>query len=121
MAEKDNIPSYSTLRNWTANNTDEDNNGQHPITELSVIDVIIIAACSVLIVCALLGNVLVIFSVATNRRLRTVTNCYIVSLAVADTLVAVLVMPLAVAEDVTRKWLLGRQVGLVNLLLLAQS
>ena len=44
----------------------------------------------------LFGNVLVILSVYRERSLQTVTNYFIVSLALADLLVAVVVMPFAV-------------------------
>ena len=47
------------------------------------------------------GNVLVCLSVWTERSLQTVTNYFIVSLAVADLMVALLVMPLAVYVEVT--------------------
>lgn len=48
------------------------------------------------------GNVLVCASVCTERSLQTVTNYFIVSLAVADLMVAVLVMPLAVYVEVSQ-------------------
>uniref|UniRef100_T1GT14 G-protein coupled receptors family 1 profile domain-containing protein n=1 Tax=Megaselia scalaris TaxID=36166 RepID=T1GT14_MEGSC len=49
----------------------------------------------------LFGNVLVILSVCRERSLQTVTNYFIVSLAIADLLVAVVVMPFAVYVLVT--------------------
>ncbi|XP_025992168.2 dopamine D2-like receptor isoform X3 [Solenopsis invicta] len=52
----------------------------------------------------LFGNVLVILAVVKERTLQTVTNYFIVSLAVADLLVAVLVMPFAVYVLVNGSW-----------------
>lgn len=46
------------------------------------------------------GNGLVCASVFLERNLKTVTNYFIVSLAVADIMVALLVMPLAVYVEV---------------------
>jgi hypothetical protein len=48
-----------------------------------------------------LGNLLVILSVIKEKNLRTVTNYFVVSLAVADLTVSALVMPLAVYLEVT--------------------
>lgn len=53
------------------------------------------------------GNVLVVMSVYRERSLRTVTNYFICSLAVADIMVAVMVMPLAIYLEVTQIWLLS--------------
>jgi len=50
-----------------------------------------------------IGNTLVIAAVATTRRLRTVTNCFVMSLAVADWLVGMFVMPLKVVFHLSRK------------------
>lgn len=49
-----------------------------------------------LIIITIFGNTLVILSVITTRRLRTVTNCFVMSLAVADWMVGIFVMPPAV-------------------------
>ncbi|XP_046994296.1 octopamine receptor-like [Schistocerca americana] len=56
------------------------------------------------------GNTLIIAAVVTTRRLRTVTNCFVMSLAVADWLVGLFVMPLAVAYHVMGKWHFGWQI-----------
>ncbi|KAM6985337.1 dopamine receptor D4 related sequence [Aplochiton taeniatus] len=52
-----------------------------------------------LIVIIILGNVLVCLSVLTERSLKTATNYFIISLAVADLLLAVLVLPLYVYSE----------------------
>nr|AFH53996.1 D2-like dopamine receptor [Periplaneta americana] len=52
----------------------------------------------------LFGNVLVILAVWRERTLQTVTNYFIVSLALADLLVAVVVMPFAVYVLVNGTW-----------------
>ncbi|KAJ8969041.1 hypothetical protein NQ314_001941 [Rhamnusium bicolor] len=52
----------------------------------------------------LFGNVLVILSVYRERTLQTATNYFIVSLALADLLVAVVVMPFAVYVLVSTKF-----------------
>ncbi|XP_029471479.1 D(4) dopamine receptor-like isoform X1 [Rhinatrema bivittatum] len=52
-----------------------------------------------LILVIILGNVLVCLSVLTERALKTATNYFIVSLAVADLLLAVLVLPLYVYSE----------------------
>ena len=49
-----------------------------------------------LCVCVVFGNVLVILSVCREKLLQNITNFFIVSLAVADLLVAGFVMPFSV-------------------------
>ncbi|XP_052803177.1 dopamine D2-like receptor [Mya arenaria] len=53
------------------------------------------------------GNILVVLSIYRERSLRHVTNYFICSLAVADILVAVIVMPPAVFMEVTKYWSLS--------------
>ncbi|ELT87058.1 hypothetical protein CAPTEDRAFT_18906 [Capitella teleta] len=62
---------------------------------------------SLIIVFAIAGNMLVIVAILTDRNLRKTSNYFIVSLAVADTLVASLVMTFAVANDILGYWVFG--------------
>ncbi|XP_058812593.1 probable G-protein coupled receptor No18 [Topomyia yanbarensis] len=70
-------------------------------------DCVIVVLFCLLIVVTVIGNTLVILSVITTRRLRTVTNCFVMSLAVADWLVGIFVMPPAVAVHLLGSWPLG--------------
>jgi len=63
-----------------------------------------------IILAAIVGNIFVITAIAVERNLRTVANYLIASLAVADLLVAALVMPLAAVNEVSARWFLGREV-----------
>lgn len=58
--------------------------------------IVLIVLFCLLIIITIIGNTLVILSVITTRRLRTVTNLFVTSLAVADWLVGIFVMPPAV-------------------------
>ncbi|AWP14628.1 putative D(1)-like dopamine receptor [Scophthalmus maximus] len=65
-----------------------------------------------LIVSTLLGNTLVCAAVVKFRHLRSkVTNFFVISLAVSDLFVAVLVMPWEAITEVTGTWLFGRFCG----------
>ncbi|XP_074148261.1 histamine H2 receptor isoform X1 [Sminthopsis crassicaudata] len=50
-----------------------------------------------LILITVLGNVVVCLAVGLNRRLRSLTNCFIVSLAITDLLLGLLVLPFSAA------------------------
>ncbi|XP_038611002.1 melatonin receptor type 1A [Tachyglossus aculeatus] len=61
----------------------------------------------VTIVGDLLGNALVIVSVARNKKLRNAGNAFVVSLAVADLVVALYPYPLVLSAVLQRGWSLG--------------
>uniref|UniRef100_A0A0K8SVR5 Octopamine receptor beta-2R n=4 Tax=Lygus hesperus TaxID=30085 RepID=A0A0K8SVR5_LYGHE len=60
-----------------------------------------------IIVGAILGNLLVIVSVMRHRKLRIITNYFVVSLAFADMLVAVAVMTFNASVQLTGRWNFG--------------
>ncbi|XP_047524295.1 octopamine receptor [Pieris napi] len=62
---------------------------------------------TLIIISTIVGNILVILSVFTYKPLRIVQNFFIVSLAVADLTVAILVLPLNVAYSILGQWVFG--------------
>lgn len=65
------------------------------------------AMLTLIIVVTIVGNVLVILSVFTHKPLRIVQNFFIVSLAVADLTVAILVLPFNVVNMLVGRWIFG--------------
>uniref|UniRef100_A0A2K5URY6 Alpha-1A adrenergic receptor n=1 Tax=Macaca fascicularis TaxID=9541 RepID=A0A2K5URY6_MACFA len=61
-----------------------------------------------LILFGVLGNILVILSVACHRHLHSVTHYYIVNLAVADLLLTSTVLPFSAIFEVLGYWAFGR-------------
>lgn len=51
---------------------------------------------SALVVATAAGNILVCLAIAWERRLQNVTNYFLMSLAITDLMVAILVMPLGI-------------------------
>jgi uncharacterized membrane protein len=53
----------------------------------------------VVIVFTIVGNVLVVLAVLKNRNLQNTTNYFLMSLAIADCLVALIVWPISVVTE----------------------
>ena len=60
-----------------------------------------------LILTTIIGNVFVIVAILIERNLRSLGNYLVFSLAVADLMVACLVMPIGAINEVTGKWIFG--------------
>ncbi|XP_012725572.2 alpha-2C adrenergic receptor [Fundulus heteroclitus] len=63
---------------------------------------------SFLILFTIVGNVLVVIAVLTSRALKPPQNLFLVSLASADILVATLVMPFSLANELMGYWFFGK-------------
>ncbi|XP_068168156.1 thyrotropin releasing hormone receptor 2 [Antennarius striatus] len=63
----------------------------------------------VLLVCSvgIIGNIMVVLVVLTTRHMRTPTNCYLVSLAIADLTVLVAAGLPNVSDSLTSTWIFG--------------
>ncbi|CAL7934547.1 unnamed protein product [Xylocopa violacea] len=70
-------------------------------------DWVLIVSHTIILVVGLIGNALVCVAVYRNHSMRTVTNYFIVNLAVADFLVLLLCLPLTVLWDITETWFFG--------------
>ncbi|XP_076993222.1 alpha-2C adrenergic receptor [Tamandua tetradactyla] len=66
------------------------------------------AVVGFLIAFTVVGNVLVVIAVLTSRALRAPQNLFLVSLASADILVATLVMPFSLANELMAYWYFGQ-------------
>ncbi|XP_038557376.1 alpha-2Db adrenergic receptor-like [Micropterus salmoides] len=72
-----------------------------------VASVFIVLVVTVIILGTVVGNVLVVVAVFTSRALRAPQNLFLVSLASADILVATLVIPFSLANEVMGYWYFG--------------
>ncbi|XP_041975381.1 orexin receptor type 1-like [Aricia agestis] len=68
---------------------------------------VLIGTHSVVFLVGLVGNTLVCVAVYRNYSMRTVTNYFLVNLAVADIMVLLFCLPPTVLWDVTETWFLG--------------
>ncbi|XP_076001824.1 neuropeptide Y receptor type 2 [Genypterus blacodes] len=77
-------------------------------TQLVGVQVILILAYSTIILFGVIGNILVIYVVYKFKNLRTVTNFFIVNLAVADLLVNTLCLPFTLVYTLYGEWKFGQ-------------
>lgn len=87
-------------------------------TQLASVRQVFIALYVTVIALSLCGNAMVIMTVSRYRHMRTVTNCYLVNLAVSDSLVTACVMPLKALEYTASacEWTMLRSNSLCSLL-----
>ena len=64
-------------------------------------------AYGVIMLLALIGNILVVFIVWQNKRMRTTTNYFIVNLAVSDLMVTSSCTWVHLVDNLTENWVLG--------------
>ncbi|KAM3913346.1 alpha-2A adrenergic receptor [Leptodactylus fuscus] len=91
--------------NSTMNGTNSDLAG--PPYSLQV-TLALISLVGILMLFTVFGNVLVVIAVFTSRALKAPQNLFLVSLASADILVATLVMPFSLANEVMGYWYFGK-------------
>lgn len=107
MCLRNNLQSIGYASEMAGTNTDcvntTDIQKDYPTTEI----VVKIVALGLIDLAVVLGNSLVVAAVLTTRKLRTVTNIFIVSLACADLLLGFAVLPFSISIEVVDIWLWG--------------
>jgi 5-hydroxytryptamine receptor 1 len=96
-------PTFLSNSSSSSNSTDTDHDLMMGPTEL-VLTVLPLSIISLLII---LGNLLVIVAVFSQRSLRTPQNIFIVSLACVDMAVGVFVLPFNISSMVLGRWPFG--------------
>ncbi|XP_054167904.1 5-hydroxytryptamine receptor-like [Oppia nitens] len=99
------------LNNFSNNNNNISDNFIDVNKEIYKNSILFIVSTSIVLtiltICTVIGNILVIAAVLLERNLRTPANYLVLSLAVADFLVACLVMPLGAFYEIQGQWTLG--------------
>lgn len=75
----------------------------YSIWEIIILSIIITAMMIVIVV----GNMLVVIAIATENNLTTVQNWFIASLAVADMMIGLVVMPFSLSFELMGYWMFG--------------
>lgn len=70
--------------------------------------VILASVIGLLVLTIVFGNVLVITAITRFQRLQTITNCFISSLACADLVMGLLVVPFGACDILLDKWYFGK-------------
>lgn len=94
----------------TLNETDYGNTtsvvGPLGYSTLHIVIASIILTCMMIVV--VIGNMLVIIAIATEKSLKNLQNWFIASLAVADFFVGLLIMPFSLANELMGYWIFGK-------------
>ncbi|XP_014669110.1 PREDICTED: cholecystokinin receptor-like [Priapulus caudatus] len=62
---------------------------------------------ALIFVLSVVGNVLVIVTLVQNKRMRTVTNVFLLNLSVSDLLLSLLCMPFTLVGGILQRWIFG--------------
>lgn len=77
------------------------------VTHLSTTESVMTIVLVVLNALTVGGNILVLLSILVNRKLRTVTNSFLFSLATADLTLGLFVLPFSTYLQIKDRWIFG--------------
>ncbi|XP_062262656.1 beta-2 adrenergic receptor-like isoform X2 [Platichthys flesus] len=91
----------------TPANQSHSNNSSLVLEPEHVLHVLLVAAMAILVLAIVFGNILVITVILRFQRLQTVTNLFIASLAVADLIMGLVVVPFGSSNILLGGWHFG--------------
>ncbi|CAD7084997.1 unnamed protein product [Hermetia illucens] len=82
-------------------------NGTYPsgytLTHIVIASIVV----TILMIIIVVGNMLVIIAIATEKSLKNIQNWFIASLAVADFFLGLIIMPFSLANELMGYWIFG--------------
>ncbi|XP_043266787.1 cholecystokinin receptor type A-like [Venturia canescens] len=73
----------------------------------SILEGLIVPLYAIIFLLSVIGNCLVLVTLARNKRMRTVTNVYLLNLAVSDLLLGVFCMPFTLLGQILKNFVFG--------------
>ncbi|XP_057705332.1 adrenoceptor beta 2, surface a [Corythoichthys intestinalis] len=98
-------PLYLNVSPETINSSSDPTKNEESFSEATMI--LLGMIMSSLILCIVFGNILVITAIARFQRLQNVTNCFITSLACADLVMGLIVVPFGACYIIFNTWHFG--------------
>ena len=74
---------------------------------LKIEDIIALPLYSLIFILSLVGNSLVIMTLVQNKRMRTITNMFLLNLSISDLLLAVFCMPFTIVPIMLKNFIFG--------------
>ncbi|XP_077983708.1 cholecystokinin receptor type A-like [Glandiceps talaboti] len=112
------MESLSAICNFTLNDTCtslvqdvNDTDGDYPNMQMPTAAIdgrISLVLYSLIFLLAVVGNILVIVTLVQNKRMRTVTNIFLLSLAVSDLMFALFCMPMTIVGAILQNFIFGK-------------
>ncbi|XP_060082605.1 beta-1 adrenergic receptor-like isoform X2 [Ylistrum balloti] len=106
---------YTTMEGLNITNVTDSGNATRTRKMFSLVEQIFFGTwLSISMILAIFGNLMVIAVVVRHRGMRTRTNMFLVSLAVADFLIGILLAPFSLATLIAQDWILGPSLCTIN-------
>ncbi|KAK3577785.1 hypothetical protein CHS0354_003515 [Potamilus streckersoni] len=94
--------------NWSEVDSNQTYHGNVNDENNEIVSLVIICFGTVITVLTIIGNVITIIAIVTEKRLRKARNIFIINLAVSDILVGVIVAPLSLMSETSGFWTFGK-------------